>query len=261
MQDKRKEIKLAAKDHALTALQAGLLAIPVYGASLEKLLFGGAAEVRMRRVEETLAEVCEKLVEQGKAANIEGNEEFANLMEEVLPPLGKATIESKRARFRDLLFNAMQLPPNDKSWEAASLAASTLANLNGTAMEILAGIHLVSQSDQPYQYRSRPCVINMGGLRHRKKLGYYLALQQESQSFSLDAPECPKSTFFDLSESEPVIIRETLNKMTSLGILKFKAERNFLHHGIVLTDLGQLLIRWAISDAFEQKKPTEQQAV
>jgi hypothetical protein len=58
-------------------------------------------------VEESLKEVAEALGD--VKAKFMVNEEFVNLLENVLPDLSRATDEERRQRFRDLLTNAAEL--------------------------------------------------------------------------------------------------------------------------------------------------------
>jgi hypothetical protein len=105
----RKLPALTEKEKAVIGIEGGLLAIPFVGPSLAHFLSAPLTELRWKRVEATLREVAEMLG--SKNANSMVNEEFANLLENVLPDLSRATDEEKRERFRDLLTMLPSFPP------------------------------------------------------------------------------------------------------------------------------------------------------
>lgn len=165
MGDIEKSPKLKLADHALNTFQAGLLAVPHVGSALEKLLFGAVQEKRLRRVEETLKEVGEKLAAAGIDPPIEGNESLADFMENVIPHAAKATGESKRQRFRDLIFNAIQLPDRDPEWEDVAFVTSLLTQVDDVGLEILSCIYSF-MNEQPsnvfaLSYRGDDCMIGV----------------------------------------------------------------------------------------------------
>jgi hypothetical protein len=136
--------ELSAKDHAVNAAQALLKGVPYIGASLDQFVFGPLQERRMRRIEATLGEVALALGPDGAMGLVQ--EQFVNLLEAIAPSLSRATDESKRVRFRDLLKNAGELPPQDPKWDEASLAAELLEELDSPALAILAAISRCNDS-------------------------------------------------------------------------------------------------------------------
>jgi hypothetical protein len=133
-----KTTQLTLRDHAQNTFQASLLAIPVFGSTLEKLLFGSLQELRMKRVEHTLNEVADMLRERNIDPTVENNEEFANFLETALPPLSRATNEDRRQRLRDLIFNVIQLEQCDVRWSEAHYALRMLEKIDEVGLVILA---------------------------------------------------------------------------------------------------------------------------
>lgn len=143
---------LTSREKWIIAAQGCLLAIPYVGAALERFMFGGLAEIRMKRVETTLAEIATVLGE--KNASLLICENFANLLEDVAPNLARASDEATRVRFRDLLTNAAVCPPGSGEWQEAHLASLLLKELQTPGLAILAA--LAREPGEPYTLASRP---------------------------------------------------------------------------------------------------------
>ena len=107
--------RLGVSGYSAITFQAMLRAVPVIGSSLEHFLFGPASELRLRRLDRTLKEVAEELRARGASPRVD-TEEFARLLEGVLPRLSRATNEDVRMRLRDLLLNATALPAASPRW-------------------------------------------------------------------------------------------------------------------------------------------------
>ena len=135
--------RLTLGDHARNTFLAGLIGVPVIGPSLEKLCFGALDELRMRRIEATLAEVSESMEREGKSHRIDDNEEFAALQESVTPGPSRATSEQKRVAFRNLLLNVMQLPPGDPGWIDVEVVIRLLDQVNEVGHSFLASFYLI----------------------------------------------------------------------------------------------------------------------
>lgn len=142
------------KDHAINAFQASLLAIPVVGSSLEKLLFGTLNEKRSRRVERTLEEIAKKVEELGAEPRIDENEDLANLLESLLPQTAKATSETRRERLRDLIFNAITLPSGDPRWSEAKMAAELVEGIDDLGLLVISNFFNLERIS-----KSNACVI------------------------------------------------------------------------------------------------------
>jgi hypothetical protein len=126
---------LTGKEKTMIGIEGVLMAIPFVGPSLAHFVTEPLTELRLKRVEESLKEVVETLGDV-KAKSIV-NEEFVNLLENVLPDLSRATDEEKRRRFRDLLTNAAELAPSPEGWEEARLAAELLKKVDTPGLVIL----------------------------------------------------------------------------------------------------------------------------
>lgn len=144
--------RLTGRDKAIIAAQGALLAIPYVGSALERFVFGGLAELRMKRVENTLAEIVTILGE--KKASLLVTENFVNLLEDVAPSLARESNEDRRRRFRDLLTNAAECPADSSEWEEAELASLLLKELQPPGLSILAA--LAREPGEPYTLTSRP---------------------------------------------------------------------------------------------------------
>ena len=116
------EAKLTSGDYAHNVLQAAIQAVPYIGGSLSQFIFGPLTELRFKRIEQTLTEVAEALEIKGVVSSV-ANEDFAALLESVLPDLGRSTNEERRQRYRDLLIKSAQLQHGSVLWQDATLGA------------------------------------------------------------------------------------------------------------------------------------------
>lgn len=224
--------RYATKEHALNALQAALLGIP-YGASFERLLFGHATEARMNRIETTLKEVAEILSREASQPEIDGNEDLANLIEDVIPALGRATSETKRKMFRDLLLNASHVPMGDPRWEEANLAAKTIDEITPFGLELIAAFyHCIT----PY--------ANVCCLRPNK-IGYEVGLRADLDHFSLAKPFDEDTELVQVSNQSQYILWSTMDSLLEKDILDYRRD-SYLCRDVVFHHLGEFLVMWVI---------------
>ncbi len=147
------DIQLDNKDKALIGFQGALMGVPYLGSSLAHFIFGPLAELRIKRIEKTLSELAEMVGEE-KAKTVD-NEQFANLLESLIPSLSRAVDEEKRQRFRDLLANAAELSSESTGWDEAHLASTLLSEIETPGLAILAGLHNLA-TENPVTLTSRP---------------------------------------------------------------------------------------------------------
>lgn len=227
----------AIKEHGLNALQAALLGVPVVGASFERLLFGHAAEARMKRIETTLMEVAQRLAKQGAAPPIDENEDLANLIEQVIPALGRATSETKRAMFRELLCQASTIPANDPQWEEANLAAKTIEGMTPFALEVVAAVHRCTTPE------ANACCIRYNETKHQHEVG----LMNHDDEFSIANPFVDQTPIVVLTRQPGYIVTKTLDDLASAEILSHSGSFR-LFRDVILQDLGEVLVDWAMED-------------
>jgi len=132
------ELELSKEDKNRIALEGALMAVPYVGSSLVHFITGPLIERRFKRIENTLHEVTTGLGDVKSLAAV--NENFANLLETVIPDLSRAVEDEKRQRFRDLLSNAVELPEGSTEWEEAALAAALLRDIGTPGLAILAAL-------------------------------------------------------------------------------------------------------------------------
>jgi hypothetical protein len=101
------EASLTTGDKVRIAVQGTLLAIPYVGSALERFVFGGLAELRMKRVEHTLAEIAVTLGE--KKASLLVSEDFVNLLEDMAPHLARESDENRRQRNAGARYDSAEL--------------------------------------------------------------------------------------------------------------------------------------------------------
>jgi hypothetical protein len=126
--------------YAANTMQAILLAIPVVGATLERLIAGPGQEFRQRRFEATLNEVVERLRALDAQEGI-FKEQFIALLERTAPGIATSTVEDKRKAFRSLLINAALTPARSIEWEEAQLASDLLQEIEWPGIELLSKLH------------------------------------------------------------------------------------------------------------------------
>jgi len=144
-----KAVQTAERARDVDWRRAVLKGIPYLGDSLDEVLYGALEQARWDRVERTLAELAENMRAQEIPPDAVKKEEFANLLEDVAPDLARATGETKRVAFRELLLNASQIEPGAPQWEEARLAHELLARLSLPALEILAGLSKLGVAGEP----------------------------------------------------------------------------------------------------------------
>jgi hypothetical protein len=224
------------KVHGTNALQAALIAIPGVGGALERLLFGSLAELRMQRVEQTLGEVGQKLDELRAEIHVEGNEDFANLLEDLLPPLGRTTVEEMRVRFRDLLINAAQIPKGDSGWEEARLAWGLLKEIDSSSMTILVLLrHAFSVHPE-----AENCSLSFG------ENEIMIRLSKDGGSMSKPTP-LGEPVFAPVTQA---VALASFNTLTALRLVDHDKEksrgREMRRHGVEIRPLGNFLLKWVV---------------
>jgi hypothetical protein len=224
------------KVHGANALQAALIAVPGVGGALERLLFGSLAELRMRRVEQTLEEVGQKLDEIRAEIHVEENEDFANLLEDILPPLGRMTVEEMRVRFRDLLINSAQIPKGDVRWEEARLAWRLLKEIDFSSVTILVLLRHATSAHP----NAENCSLSFGENQIMIRL-------------SKGGGSMGKPTLLGEPVYAPVtqaVALASFNTLSSLGLLDHdrekSSEREMRRHGVEITPLGRFLLKWVV---------------
>ena len=135
----KKVSQLSRRDEAENFVQGLIKSIPVVGGTLDQFYFGRLDKLRWKRLQATLTEIVE-ILERIEASYSLDNEDFANLLESVIPPLIRSTNEDKRQCLRDLLLNAAQIPAGDPAWDEAKLAANLLDQIDPPGLAILAVI-------------------------------------------------------------------------------------------------------------------------
>lgn len=227
------------KVHGINTVQSAICAIPGIGGALEKLLFGAVAELRMQRVERTLNEMSEKLDELRAENHIEENEDFANLLEDILPPLSRATEESKRLRFRALLVKAAQLPVADPQWDDVRIATHFLKEVSGPGLEMLAALHR-AYTRYP---RAEHCTVSFGDE------GTTITMFRHwNPSMGRDDP-C-KETF--TAKARHIVAEQGFESLAGLGLIDYDGEgvlwNDMWRKGVVITHAGKFLIDWVLAD-------------
>jgi hypothetical protein len=229
------------REHLINAFQAGLLAVPVVGSSLERLLFGTIAEMRSKRVLRTLEEICKKLEEKEAVSQVDDNEDLANFLEKVLPQTARATNENKRKRFRDLVFKAIQVPSGDEAWSGANIAANLLEQIDDVGIELLSYFHRCEQASG-----GNVCAIV------KRAEAIVFGLQNADDSFSYVFPFNERFPLYELTASLDVI-RHALGQLQSLNVLHYE-DMNKLLRNITDGDYYYILMDWAMDDSFDDNE-------
>jgi hypothetical protein len=236
MNDRQDRITLSVKDRDLNAFRAGLSLIPSIGSAIEKLMFGAVDELRWRRFEQTLGEVGAKLELLDSSHRVEDNEDFANFLQDVAPPLSRSTNEDRRRRFRDLILSATQIPSGDARWEEVYTVSRLLDSIGGPGLSVLATVSRCSNR-LVYIY-STPTPYIYDGTPDGKPEEYAKLFQDYGKPYHLLG--------YQWNVIEEWVYR--LREMRLVGTQSSDARGGF--GGVQLTGLGQLLIRWAVSDRF-----------
>jgi hypothetical protein len=215
---------LTLKDYSLYTFRAGLKLIPYIGDALEEFIFRPLAELRMRRIEATLAEIGQSLHDSGESPNV-ATEEFANLLEAIAPHLSRATNEDRRRRFRDLLRNAATLRQGSADWDEATFASGLLKEIEGPGLAILAAIaNCETRYDLTLASRPSPQVYE--------------------GDFDYENPQGPQHPI----SYEWVLVEEWARRLEGMRLIGWQT-----HHGeagwsgVYLKPLGEFLMRWALT--------------
>jgi len=105
--------------------RASVKLIPYIGGALDELVFGQIDEYRWRRLELTLTELGEMMQERGISASKARTEDFGALLEIVGPATSRASDKDKRRLLRDLLLNAVDLPPERSQMGISAIGSWT----------------------------------------------------------------------------------------------------------------------------------------
>ncbi len=226
--------RLSRQDQAANVLQGVLKSVPYIGPAIEQFIYGPAVELRFRRIEQTLTEVAEAL-EAGKQTPNVSSEEYASLLESVLPRVGRATNEDVRLRFRDLLLNTAPLGTGSSEWEDASLARTLLEEIDAPGLAVMAALGRCPEANRPetsdhpwpnVSLVSRPfpqLVVGEFDYNHPHEAGTRIA--------------------YDWATVEEWVHR--LREKRLLGYSSSDARGGF--GGMYLNRLGLLLIRWTLT--------------
>lgn len=133
------DVRLTRKDIALNTAQSLLKVVPWVGEALSQFIFGPLADLRMKRVERTLAEVGNAIHSGGVTARVD-TEEFANLLEKVLPQVSRSVSEERRTILRNLLINAAHVEPESSRWDEANLTAQLIEEIDTPGLAVLAAL-------------------------------------------------------------------------------------------------------------------------
>ena len=214
--------ELTAKEGAIVVFQGLLKGVPYLGSSLEHFIFGRLAELRMKRIEKTLAEIAECLGAKKAATAV--NEQFTTLLESMTPELGRALAEDKRHRFRDLLTNAAELSEESTEWEEARLASSLLKEVEAPGLAILAAL---AMSD-----RSEPCVLTARPVP-----------QVFRGDFNYDSPGQPQQVL----PYQWVVIEYWARWLRDKRLITYNShDARGGFGGVSLAQLGRFLIKWTL---------------
>ena len=127
--------------------RAAVKLLPYVGSALDELLFGRLNDSRWARLEETLKELGEMMEARQIPPENALSEDFGGLLETTGPIIGRTTSEEKRSMLRDLLLNAVSLPPSDPKWESARMAGDLLSALEPPSLAIVAALHQLNARD------------------------------------------------------------------------------------------------------------------
>jgi hypothetical protein len=215
-------------------MEALLKGVPYIGETLRQFIFGPAAELRMRRVEQTLTEVAQRLEALGAAPTTVYSEEFVGLLEVSVPKIARAVSEDTRERFRDLLLNAATLPPGSTEWRNAELAEELLSEIDAPGLAILAALGRCPEAIQPAE----------GPVPNTLLVSRPVPQLFVGDFDFADPGEVQRPLGYDWT-----VVGEWTQRLREKRLLYFHtvdARGGFTN--IYLTPLGQLLIRWTLAD-------------
>lgn len=232
-----------------------LKGVPVVGNSLDHLIFGSLQELRLKRVEKTLKEMGEKIEALGSQHLIDDNEDFAKLLEDVIPKIGRSTRENKRVAFRNLLVNAARVSPEHNDWDRIAIVSQLLDQIDYPGMEILSSLTIDISGISGFLFLSI-ALFRFSGTK-------------EAPSISDEAPSIcaicsnhgtQSSHTLRHYDSDPGLIREWSQRLLEMRIIDSRAySRHYLLSGdridnACLTNLGEMLVEWAILDPTEKTR-------
>ncbi len=217
--------KLDAKQIALIGGEGLLASVPFVGAALSKFTFGVLTELRINRIESTLAEVMETVGEESAKNAV--NENFVNLLEKVSPELSRAADEEKRQRFRDLLINAAELPEGSSEWGDAALAAELLREIDSPGLVILAAFAQLDEGETAL-LTAYPVPQLLRGV--------------EPRDFDPDNPGEPQHVIpYDWN-----VVDYWYRRLADLRLVIRGAHGRDTHERVCLFDLGKFLVKWVL---------------
>lgn len=208
--------------------------IPYVGSLVTKVSFGAWAERRVNRIERTLAEVVQTVGEE--TARAADNESFINLLEKVLPEIGRAVDEEKRQRFRDLLTNAAELTEDSSEWGATALAAELLKDIDTPGLAILAGMAQLDEGETCLLTAfPQPQVLR--GVK--------------SKDFAPDNPGEPQHVI----PYEWPVVEYWYRQLSSRRLVAAGAHGRDTFENTKLTDLGRFLVKWVLRETASPCSP------
>ena len=161
------------------------------------------------------------------------------LFERIAVPICKATAETKRVWFRELLLHAALTPSRDPKWEEAQLAGELIEQIEAPGLEVLGELHrrIGNSNLQAVVLFDNPPT---------------LALWQDDDSEPTNA--------YQLS-FESAVVQEWLRRLGELRVINYQqpvrrkmakrdSYKNPMHGGdkVRFTELGQLLVRWGMEN-------------
>ena len=217
--------KLHGKQIALLGGEALLSSVPFVGSALATFTFGVLSELRLNRIESTLAEVMETVGEEKAKDAV--NEKFVNLLETVSPELSRAADEGKRQRFRDLLINAAALPEDSKEWGATALAAELLKEIDTPGLVILAAFAQLDEGETAL-LTAYPVPQLLRGV--------------EPRDFDPENPGEPQHVI----PYEWDVVDYWYRRLADLRLVIRGAHGRDTHERVCLFDLGKFLVKWVL---------------
>jgi hypothetical protein len=225
------------RERDLNAVRVAIQLIPSVGGALDRLIFGLLDDMRMRRFEETLKEIGERIEELGLDHHVDDNEDFGNLLQDIAPPLSRSSNEDRRRRFRDLILNAAQLQPGDNRWEEVYFASNLLNSIGAPGLAIMA---ILSRcKNERVQVFSRPCPY---------------VHDAEDDLINHDWTKIAEPHF--AIHYDWTVVEEWVRRLTEMRLIWLKgSDARGGFSNVQLTELGQLLVRWSVSDRFSPPDP------
>ena len=221
MPNRGPEVRLTRKDIAQNTAQSLLKAIPWVGEALSQFIFGPLADLRMKRVERTLAELGEAIHESGGKARVD-TEEFANLLEKVLPQVSRSVNEERRAILRNLLINAAYVDPGSPKWDHADLAAELVGEIDTPGLAVLAA------------------------LSKCKSLNNFMSSQPSPRIFDGGTEFTKPTQICNTINYDWAVVEEWTRRLREKRLIGFNSvDARGGFGGLQLTDLGRAVVQWA----------------